>query len=379
MATGTDVMKIPLPIILCLLCTATPAVAGPPPAFTAEGYRVPQPGAALEFPRAHASHPDYAIEWWYLTGHLHTTGGRRFGYQATFFRSALKPPARQSGSAFGDSQLYLAHMALTDPKGGRFHFEDRLARDGWDAWARMDRLDVRNGHWRLSGDNPDNSAMELHASAGDATWSLRLRAAKPLVRFGEDGTSRKGPAPEARSYYLSFTRLETEGTVRVDGAEFSVSGLSWMDHEIASSQLDPDYVGWDWIAIQLEDGWEVKAYLLRQSDGSPAPFSRLIWIDPDGRTHYRNPDAFRWRSERSWRSPATGARYPVYPEITTTHPLTGAAATFRFEPLMPDQELDLPGTTYWEGAGRILDAQGRQTGSAYLELVGYAGPIEGLR
>jgi predicted secreted hydrolase len=372
-------MKFPLLFLSLLAPAAVAPGAAPVPAFTGDGFRVPQPGAPLELPRAHASHPDYRIEWWYLTGHLHASDGRRFGYQATFFRSALKPPGEPEESAFGAAHLHLAHMALSDPAGGRFHFADQLARDGWDARADTARLHVRNGAWLLRQSDPDVSAMQLQASAGGAAWTLDLRPAKPLVRFGEDGTSRKGPDPAARSYYLSFTRLETDGVLVLDGERIAVTGSSWMDHEIASSQLDPSYTGWDWIAIQLDDGWEVKAYLLREADGSPAPYSRLIWIDPAGRTHYRWPADFTWDKQRRWRSPTTGARYPIHPQISTRHPVSGEPVTFRFVPVMEDQELALPGATYWEGAGAILDRAGNETGAAYLELVGYAGPIEGLR
>lgn len=362
------------------LAAFTPAIFhAAPPAFNAEGYRIPQPGATLEFPRAHASHPDFRIEWWYLTGHLFTAGGRRFGYQATFFRSALKPPEEQDASAFGNSQLYMTHMALTHPEDETFLFEQRLARDGWDATARTDRLEVRNGNWSLTAD-PLFSSLQLNASIrSEAAWDLVLIPEKPLIRFGPDGTSRKGPSEEARSYYLSFTRLRTSGTVEVGDRSFTVEGASWMDHEIASNQLDPELVGWDWIAIQLEDGWEIKAYLLRREDGTPSEYSALIWIDPEGKTTYRDIEDFQWEKSRFWTSPHSGGRYPVAPIIRALHPVDGRERVFRFEPVLKDQELDLPGSTYWEGAGDILNEAGESIGRAYLEMVGYAGPIEGLR
>lgn len=374
-------MKRPHSILLGFMAMMVASATAAVPEFTEEGYRVPQPGARLQFPADHGSHPDFKIEWWYLTGHLFAEDGRRFGYQATFFRSALKPPAEQVDDLpFGSSQLYLTHMALTDEQGKSFHFDERLARDGWDATAHTGRLDVRNGNWRLSGATAGDPSMRLEASVGSTVrWSLDLVPEKPLIRFGEDGTSRKGPDPEARSYYLSFTRLKTSGTLTIGEDHFTVTGSSWMDHEIASNQLDPDYTGWDWIAIQLEDGWDVKAYLLRQSDGSSAPFSALIWISPEGEVYYRGPDDFDWNKPRTWTSPETGAAWPVAPVITTRHPESGATVTFRFDPILDGQELNLPGTTYWEGAGRIVDSENRQTGSAYLELVGYAGEIEGLR
>jgi predicted secreted hydrolase len=357
-----------------------PACLAAVPLETAEGFKVPQPGAPLAFPDAHGAHPGFKIEWWYVTGHLYADSGERFGYQATFFRSGLRPAAQQQETSFGDAQVYLTHMAISDVSGEQFLFEERLSRDGWDAWSRTGTIDLRNGNWTLKAVAPDVGKIRLQASVrSEASWTLDLEPEKRLVRFGPDGTSRKGPGPDARSYYLSFTRLRTSGTLTIADKTYTVTGSSWMDHEIASNQLDPSYTGWDWIAIQLGDGWEVKAYLLRQADGSPSPYSALIWIDPEGKLTYRGPESFTWDKSRQWQSPVTGAAYPIAPVIKTTHPSTGEQATFRFSPILQDQELALPGTTYWEGAGRVFDAAGRETGSAYLELVGYAGDITGLR
>jgi predicted secreted hydrolase len=349
------------------------------PQFTSDGFRVPQPYAELSFPADHASHPQFRIEWWYLTGHLYSEKGQRFGYQATFFRTAIRPEADAPHAAFGLNQLYLAHMALTDPNAERFYFEDRFARQGWDAYASESELDVRNGPWSLTGEN-DPFRMRLEASvSSEVGWSLDLVPLKPLIRFGADGTSRKGPAQEARSYYLSFTRLQTSGTVRIGNSTHTVTGSSWMDHEIASNQLDASLTGWDWMAIQLEDGWEVKAYLLRQEDGSPSSFSACIWISPTGKTYTQGLDSFTWDKSAQWSSSQTGFSYPTRPILTTRHPETNQNVTLRFEPVMENQELVLPGSTYWEGAGTVLDESETVVGSGYLELVGYAGAIDGLR
>jgi predicted secreted hydrolase len=367
-------------LLICALMGPLSAFAAPVPEWTEDGFRVPQPGAELPFPRSHAAHPDYKIEWWYLTGHLEAEDGRRFGYQATFFRSALKAPAEQDPGAFGLNHLYLTHMALSDIEGQAFHYDARLGRDGWDAWAKEDTLDVRNGPWSLKSTTKEVDSLRLEASANESVrWSLELSPLKPIVRFGEDGTSIKGEAPEARSYYLSFTRLQSEGTLFLDGEAIAVRGLSWMDHEIASNQLDPSYEGWDWIAIQLEDGWEVKAYLLRQADGSPAAVSAFIWINPAGQHWQLGPEDFSWEKGESWKSPHSGASYPTRLSISAAHPVTRSVTTFHYTPLIEDQELVFSGTTYWEGAGSVSDNQGKEIGAAYLELVGYAGPIEGLR
>jgi hypothetical protein len=51
-------------------------------------FALPQPGRIFQFPADHGSHPEFKIEWWYITGHLTSEGGQRHGFQATFFRRA---------------------------------------------------------------------------------------------------------------------------------------------------------------------------------------------------------------------------------------------------------------------------------------------------
>jgi hypothetical protein len=358
------------------------------PALTADGFAVPRPDPVLAFPRDHGSQPDNKIEWWYLTGHLYADEGpapRRFGFQATFFRSAAPRDvaARPGPAAFGHDQIYLAHMALIDVSTGRFLHQERLNRAGWDAAASATTLDVRNGDWSLALAEPAAApgAETLTLVGGiraDARFALNLVPKKPLVRFGAGGYSRKGAAPTAASYYLTFPRLAATGTLTLDGRALRVSGEAWMDHEYSSSQLDQNQVGWDWLSAQLDDGRELMFYRLRTTEGGTDPASTLTWVDREGRA---TTAPFRWEPLTTWKSPHTGAIYPQRIRLTTTDPATGTEAVFLVEPLHPDQELggSLGGVTYWEGACRVLSPAGAPLGAAYLELTGYDRAVEALR
>lgn len=151
-------------LVLCVWTLRADAdeIASGIPALTHEGFTVPQPAPVFIFPRDHGSHPDYKIEWWYLTGHLHVANdpSRRFGFQATFFRSAapLATAALPAPTAFGHDQIFLAHMALLDVGTGRFLHQERLNRSGWDAAASTTTLEVRNGDWSLRFWNPTRNA-----------------------------------------------------------------------------------------------------------------------------------------------------------------------------------------------------------------------------
>jgi predicted secreted hydrolase len=351
-----------------------------PPARTAEGYRIPNPGHGFSFPADHGSHPDFRIEWWYLTGHLRDGDGARYGFQATFFRYALHPETGGAApDAFGTNQLFMAHMALTDVDNQRFTHEERLNRDGWDAYARVGDLDLRNGNWTLR--RTEGETMQLQAGVrGDTRMSLQLVPVKPNVFFGEDGLSRKGADPSACSWYITFPRLAATGTLHLAGEDVAVTGEAWMDHEISSSQLGRDQVGWDWLSVRFEDGSELMLYVLRDQEGQPDPFSTLAWVTAEGQVHHAGPESFTWTVLDTWRSPTTGAAYPVHTRLTGVRP-DGSPFAITVRPLMEAQEMHgrLGGISYWEGACDVSE-DGKVVGEAYMELTGYADPLdEGLR
>ena len=337
---------------------------------TEEGYRIPTERPRFSFPRDHGSHPDFRIEWWYITGHLRDEGGRRFGFQATFFRYALTPYAAGGQAGFGTNHLFMAHMALSDMRGERFYHEERLNRDGWDARASVRDMDLSNGNWSLR--RTEDERMELVASIrAEVGMALTLEPLQSKVFFGEQGLSRKGADPSACSWYITFPRLGVTGTLEVNGERVKVAGEAWMDHEISSSQLDRDQVGWDWLSVRLHDGCEMMVYILRDAAGRPDPYSTLAWIDAEGNVHHVGPDQFSWSAAGSWTSPETGAEYPIDVRIEGTRP-NGSPFAFDVKPLMRHQELvgTLGGISYWEGACDIVE-DGQPVGEAYMELTGY--------
>jgi predicted secreted hydrolase len=145
-----------------------------------------------------------------------------------------------------------------------------------------------------------------------------------------------------------------------------------MDHEFSSSQLSPGQVGWDWAGIQLRDGRSLMVYRLRGADGTQDPWSLVSEVDARGRLA-RTTRAFRMTGG-AWTSPGSRATYPLPLR------LEALGETWTLEPLVAGQELGTrAGTriTYWEGACRVRDAQGREAGDAYVELTGYAHSMQG--
>jgi len=322
----------------------------------------------LSFPSDHGPHPDFGTEWWYYTGNLRTAAGRHVGFQLTFFRIALAPGAVVRASAWATRQLYVAHFAVSDVAGGRFHAFSRGSREALGlAGASASPFRVWIEDWSAEG---DGSSARLRAGDGDVALDLELSAAKPVVAQGDRGLSRKGPEPGNASFYYSFTRMPARGIVRLGRETLEVSGEAWMDREWSTSALGSGVEGWDWFALQLDDGRELMFYLLRRGDGAIDPFSAGTLVAADGTTRALAPGDVRVETLAQWTSPRSGVRYPARWRLS----VPSAALRLEIEPRLADQEL-IAGTRYWEGAVAVAGsaAGGPIAGQGYVELVGYGG------
>jgi predicted secreted hydrolase len=327
------------------------------------------------FPRDHGAHFSYASEWWYFTGHVRTRDGRRFGFELTFFRFGLRPGRMKippGASRWHGSEVYPAHFAITDVRDRVLLHYERLSRDALGmGYASARTLDVRSGTWFVRGTNP----IRLQASDGGNRLDLQLRALKPPAINGRGGISRKGACRSCASHYYSMTRLETTGRVVVAGTAYAVTGVSWMDHEFGSDELQPDESGWDWFALQLDDDREVMLYRLRRKDGGVTPQSSGSLVEPSGRVRHLRLADFSTQAVGTWKSPHTGAVYPSGWRVRI--PSEGLDVTVT--PVMRDQELvdRRLGVAYWEGDCDVAgtDRSRPVRGVAYVELTGYAGRI----
>jgi predicted secreted hydrolase len=345
-------------------------------------------GYKFSFPRDHASHPDYKIEWWYYTGNVRADDGRRFGYQITFFRVGIDhTPSNPSRWAIRD--LFMTHLAVSDAAGKRYRFAEKLSRGGPGlAGARADRYHAWNDDWAATLDDKGNHI--LRANSAQAGIDLVLDEGKAPVINGVNGISQKGAQAGNASHYYSLTRMPTSGTIAIDGERFTVTGNSWMDHEFGTSFLEPEQRGWDWLSIQLSDGRELMLYQLRRADGTRGPRDAdfASWggrrdprssgtvVDPSGRsTHLANAD-FTLTPGRKTFTSSNGAVYPI--EWTVTVPSHRISLTVTTP--LDDQELSLTrstGIAYWEGMIDVAGAAGGApvTGSGYLEMTGYHGSL----
>jgi len=370
-----------------------------------QGFALVTEPRRFEFPRDHGPHPEFRHEWWYVTGHLDSTTGEPFGFELTFFRFALQPPAATATaataidgsstpaagtttataaagiatpsiaptvatsqpSAWRSHQLYMAHFAVSDITRRDFRVAERFARDALGlAGAQAEPFNVSLNDWSLSA--TDAHAWRLVAREKGYSLDLTLSPDSPIMLNGDAGLSRKSDTAGAASYYYSIPRMAAHGKLMRDGKPLEVSGTVWLDREWGSGSLGSDQQGWDWFALQMDDGSALMFYALRNKNGNRDPHSAGTWLAPDGSTRSLSSDEVMIESKGEWTSPR-GGRYPARWHVR----VPSVQLDVDIQPRLADQELNTS-TRYWEGASTVAGTLNGKTvgGKAYVELVGYA-------
>ena len=275
--------------LLLLLNACTPALeeAGDEAVFSLDvgealggdntaGYLRAEEPRVFSFPQDHGLHPGYRNEWWYLTGNLQNENGRRFGYQLTFFSTAIAPGSTSS-SGWQSPRIWMAHAALSDITSGQHIALERFSRENPGlAGARLSPFRVWLENWSLSSNNDNAFPWQIELNDDSFSLDLQVSAAKEPVLQGIDGLSQKSPDPGNASYYYSLTRLNTSGSIRLNGESYDVS---------ADNQS-----GWDWFSLQFNDGQELMYYQLRDTQGNAHPSSAGNLTDLDAQQQYIQPE-----------------------------------------------------------------------------------------
>jgi predicted secreted hydrolase len=327
----------------------------------------------FNFPEDHEDHPTFRTEWWYFTGNLSSSNsGREFGYQFTIFRNALSSDTSTRKSDWAANQHYMAHFTVTDVNNKKFYFEEKNARAGNGlAGIEKDPLKVWLYNWEIRADS-DNKyyqlpKLHLKADAENHGIDLNVKAVKPFILQGDSGLSQKGEEIGNASYYYSYTRLATHGTISIGGKEYEVTGDSWLDREWSTSALGEDQVGWDWFSLQLNNNVEIMYYQIRNNDGEASRFSKGVVVDSLGNKKNLSGKEVSLKVNDYWESP-TGSRYPSGWKIK----LPSENIELSVEPKVNNQEL-VVSVKYWEGAVDIKGTYKSESikGSGYVELTGY--------
>ncbi len=344
-------VKALLIAVLMALGTLTQAQGFAGLGTDADGFATPQRGTDLQFPRDHGPHPDFRIEWWYLTATLTGDDGVDYGIQWTLFRSALAPTEAEGWQS---PQVWMGHAGLTTPT--QHFFAERLARGGiGQAGVTAQPFDAWIDDWQMAGD--DLSDLRLVARGDVFSYDLRMQADGPLIRHGDNGYSVKSEAGQA-SYYYSQPAYQIDGVLHLPDGPVRVTGDGWLDREWSSQPLAEDQTGWDWFSLSFDDGARLMGFILRGAQGD---FTSGTWIAADGTATALPHGAFQ-----------------ADPLDTTE--VAGRQVPTRWRVYLPERGLDAQvmalnpnswmGTAfaYWEGP---VSVTGSHAGRGYLEMTGY--------
>jgi len=325
----------------------------------ADGFAPVTPGRIFAFPADHGPHPEFRIEWWYVTANLVDASGVAYGAQWTLFRQATKPGAQQEGWA--NQQIWMGHAAVT--RADTHRFGEAFARGGvGQAGVEAKPFLAWIDAWEMRGLAPmrDNmiAPLELNASGADFSYALRLDADRPLVLQGDAGYSKKSERGQA-SYYFSQPYFKAAGSITIGDKPLDVTGQAWMDREWSSQPLASDQTGWDWFSMHLSEREKLMLFRLRQTDGKN--YASGNWILPDGKIEQiasadidMTPKAF---------VEIEGRKIPVSWRVA----IPRRALAIECVPLNAKSWM---GTSfpYWEGP---ISFGGSHAGLGYLEMTGY--------
>jgi geranylgeranyl pyrophosphate synthase/predicted secreted hydrolase len=351
-------------------------------------------------------HASSTMEWWYVNSHLKTDDGRAFSMFAAFFRVDV--------SAAGAAERSYAHFltwALVDPVSrryspvtlvdrkapqiaideldkGRGPRDARLARAlrevlakgqvplpdrlmGSDAVVATNVLSLDLDGNSLAKRDDGSYEIDLADQGSGAGCRLRFTIVKPVVRHGDDGVVR-GLEGEDMFYYFS-PRCRVEGSVRADGTWIEVAGDGWYDHEFGvgeeGSSRSEAKLAWTWLAVQLDNGYEISAYaLVEKLRPAVSRGGWVIVVDPDGqRTQH---STFSLEPVGSWTSTRTFNQYPSGYSLT----VPGIDVTLEVATVLANQEVItlISAPAFWEGA---VDVRGimsgqRVSGQGFIERSG---------
>ena len=343
-----------------------------------QGFLLAEQPRTFVFPQDHGAHSGYRSEWWYLTAVLQDAKGNYYGVQFTLFRQALAPQPVGDGP-WQTGLVYLAHLALSDVARKRHFQAQRLVR-GHPQLASVSVMPSFTAFiedWSLQAKQPSLGALQLQAQDDGWGLSLEMTQTQAIVLQGLNGLSHKGEG--SASYYYSLPRLRTQGVVRRGAQEVRVTGWAWFDREWSTSVLADHLKGWDWMALNLDDGRNIMAFRLRRRDGrrdeydhgllvqsasvAPAVAQKPVIGKTDHGVTLLTPQDFELTPQRYWQD-ANRVAWPVQWTLQL------GEETFVIEAMMDDQLMQQT-LTYWEGIVVVRNNESQNVGSGYLELTGY--------
>lgn len=342
-----------MPLLIAVSCTVSADPRPVPTGASPEPTPTPIP---VEFPRDELAH-DSRLEWWYFNGHLESDSRDEYGYHFVIFKSQDDE----------NEPNYVAQGAIFDVAGKVHVVEARARAGGWFASRENPSIDVAG--WRLEV-GPKPGSFQIAAEGDEIGIDLQLVAQTDAMLHKEIGWI---PTEAGATYYYSWPRQQTAGTLTLKGEELTVEGTSWFDHQWGDFFVVGKPAGWQWFALLFDDGSALMVSDARGVDGESVDLY-ATFMDVDGLvTHVT--DGIEIDVLETWTSPHSGGEYPSEWQMNVEE----IALELDLLSIWDEQEVSegLPrASTYWEGK---VDVSGTKdgdpiTGVAYVELSGYVDP-----
>lgn len=347
------------------------APSQPAPVIISANGQPPVP--PLRWPQDHGAHLAQRTEWWNLKGELATPDKQVLGFHLAFFRVHVES-ADENPSRFAPKHVIAARAALSDPANDVQWHDQRVARVGFGlVEATPDDMGLKLIDWMLARSGPlAQSVYTTRIAADEFMLDLRCMQDQALMLHGDaNGVIHRDPFLGDPTRYCSQPQLKIEGQVRVSKRQQKVTGRAWLDHGWGKRMMAPDAIGSDWLCVNLRDGGALMVMRMRRQDGSTV-WEGATLRQPGQPDHIFKHEEIRMTPGETWRSPATGAQYPMSWRIE----LAGAVYTAKAR--MRRQEVESghgTGDFVWEGLCDLRDAQGQAIGAGYLDMSGYASEV----
>ena len=313
----------------------------------------------IKFPEDELPH-DCSVEWWYFNGILKDSKGNKYPYMNVL----LKFDTKKVDIPFlikAPKEIYLYHSLLSNLKTRRFHprinYHSSISEDSFT------KLLLYVNYTSHHSDKPSKNILRkpsknsFHIKTED--FDLRLKSnKKPLLEGGSGYLDLKTKT----TYYYSWTNLETEGTININGKKIKVKGKSWMDHQWANTKYEKDK--WTWFSIQLNNNTEIVCF--KYGEGKNETF--LATISYPNNKQVSTEEVIFTPNNIVWKSPKTKAEYPLAWKIE----IPSKNIKLEVKPLLKTQEMLFGTINYWEGATKVsgyIDNK-KVEGQGFLELMG---------
>jgi len=348
-------------LAVTLLLAVTACVKSAEPREVSVGA-VPDPTATpspITFPTDELDH-DTRLEWWYHSGHLESESGREFGFHFVVFKAddGLNEPN------------IVSQLGIIDVETGE-HYESARAEAGMRQINRG-AMTIGIADW-VYGLHPVEGGHSFAAKSEYIGLTLDLEAVAPVMLHNKIGWL---PTELGSTYYYSWPRQEASGELTLNGETFQVTGTGWFDHQWGDFFVLGKPAGWQWFAVQLDDGGSL---MITQSRGINGEIVETYgtYMSAGGSVQYlqEEADGIGLTALGEWTSAESGAAYPSGWSLA----IDSLSMNLIINPVASDQEVQsgLPAaSTYWEGKASVSGQQNGVSiiGNAYVELSGFVDP-----